>query len=193
MEIILASKSPYRKQLLEQLGIEFKCVDSNFDEDGLKSSISDPIKLTQELARQKALAVAKHHPKALIIGSDQVCYFEGQILGKTGNLDLSLAQLKKMQGKSHQIITSYAIMNNYNATTHTNVTTLFMRQLSEKQIKKYLSADNPIDCAGSYKLEMKGISLFSKIKTEDHTAIIGLPLLSLADDLNKLGVQVPPV
>ncbi len=191
-QIILASKSPYRKQLLEQLGIEFDCMDAQIDEGLLKQTISDPVQLTRELALQKALAVSENRPNSLIIGSDQVCYFKGKIFGKTGSYEGSFAQLKILQGSPHELITSYVIINNEKRIFNTVKTTLYMRDLDDLQIKNYLSTDNPIDCAGSYKLEKKGISLFSKIETPDHTAIIGLPLIGLGNDLKKFGIVIPP-
>ena len=191
-DIILASKSPYRKELLSRLIDNFKCVDSNYDESSLKKQIKDPIELSRQLSYQKAVAVQRKSPKSLIIGSDQVCVFNKEVLSKTGDLELSKEQLLKLQGKTHQLITSYVILYENTNITRTVITELTMRVLSENQVKKYLITDNPIDCAGSYKLEMKGISLFKYIKTEDYTSIIGLPLITLGSDLIKLGVCIPP-
>jgi septum formation protein len=191
-KIILASKSPYRKQLLERLGIEFLTANSDFDEQPLKDKISDPIELTKELSIAKAQAVAKNNPDAIIIGSDQVCHIDGAILGKPGTIIGAQNQLMRLQGKIHELITSYAIIEGEKVIVSTNITKLKMRKLSENQVKKYLSTDNPIDCAGAYKLELNGISLMEYIDTEDYTSIIGLPLIKLANDLNKLGIVVPP-
>lgn len=190
-KIILASKSPYRKELLQRLGTSFECQNSNVDEDILKSQIDDPIKLSVELSIAKAKSVQMDNPDAIIIGSDQICYFQGEMLGKTGSLDKSELLLQRLQGREHHLYTSYAIISGDALRTHTNKTTLKMRELSPEQIKKYLRDDNPIDCAGSYKLELKGISLFSEIRTDDSTAIVGLPLLKLGTDLNQMGIQVP--
>lgn len=190
--IILASKSPYRKQLLQRLGLDFDCIDSGLDESIIKAQISDPIELTRALSLEKARIIAKLHKGSLIIGSDQVCHIEGKILGKTGSLDASFDQLMMLQGKKHELVTSYAIISDQGEIVKTNITTLYVRNLNEKQVKKYLSVDNPIDCAGSYKLELNGISLFNKIETDDQTAIVGLPLISLASDLDRLGHCVPP-
>jgi septum formation protein len=191
-KIILASKSPYRKQLLERLGINFLTENSDFDENPLKEKIQDPSELTRELSIAKARVVAAKNPDSLIIGSDQVCHLEGVILGKPGTIVGAVNQLMQLQGKIHELVTSYAIIENEKVIVSTNVTKLKMRKLSEKQIKKYLSTDNPIDCAGAYKLELNGISLMEYIDTEDYTSIIGLPLVQLANDLNKMGIVVPP-
>lgn len=189
--IILASQSPYRRDLLNKLNIDFDCMPSDFDESTLKREITDIPELTRQLAYKKAEIIANKHKDAIVIGSDQVCSFEGQILGKTGSIEKSFEQLQKMQGKEHQLITSYVIINNGNVKYKTNTTKLTMRSLSDEQIKFYLTLDNPVDCAGSYKLELNGISLFKKIETEDYTAIIGLPLISLANDLILEGIKVP--
>ena len=194
--IILASKSPYRKALLNRLGIEFLGKNSGLDESGLKAKINDPIELTQELAKAKAKYLLENDESVsesdIIIGSDQVCHLEGEILGKTGSLEISEQQLTKMSGKTHELVTSYTILRNGVYITKTNITKLYMRNLTNNQIKKYLSVDNPIDCAGSYKLELNGISLFNKIETDDQSAIIGLPLICLSNELNKMGIQIPP-
>jgi septum formation protein len=191
--LILASKSPYRKQLLSRLGISFDCVDSNYDESTLKLELNDPTILTQKLALNKALEVKKKYSNSIIIGSDQVCHHNNKILGKAGNIVGAKEQLLSLQGQFHELVTSYVIIHQDQIIEHTNITKLKMRNLSEDQIKNYLILDNPIDCAGSYKLELNGISLMEDIQTSDHTAIIGLPLISLANDLNKIGVQVPPI
>lgn len=164
---------------------------SDFDESILKREITDIQELTRQLALKKAEIIAKDHKDALVIGSDQVCSFNGQILGKTGSLTKSFDQLKQMQGKEHELTTSYVIINNGLKRFHTNVTRLHMRDLSDAQIKFYLTLDNPVDCAGSYKLELNGISLFKKIDTDDYTSIIGLPLINLANDLILEGISVP--
>lgn len=190
-KIILASSSPYRKALLERLGISFECVSPNVNEDSFKEKISDPIELAETLAKEKASAVAKDYPDAIVIGSDQLLHFEGKNFGKSGTQEKAFEQLTMLSGKTHQLITSWSIKNSLIIHTETNITTLKMRILTENDIKNYLSADNPVDCAGSYKLELKGISLFEKIETSDHTAIVGLPLLALGSYLRSLGINVP--
>ena len=189
-KLILASKSPYRKALLERLGAEFETKNSEYDESPLKKEIKDPVELSRKLSEAKAMAVSPKEDE-IVIGSDQVCVFEGKILGKPGNLERAAAQLKSMAGKEHRLITSYALVGTDTRIIKTNTTTLKMRNLDDLQIKKYLTADNPVDCAGAYKLELKGISLMENIETTDHTAITGLPLIELANDLIKLGYKLP--
>ena len=188
--IILASGSKYRKELLERLGIDFECISPNIDEDKLKKTIKDPIELSSKLSKLKAQEIFKDNPDALVIGSDQVCFYDGQILGKSGSLEKSYQILSTLSGKEHILATAYTIMYRDKVLTNVNTTKLTMKKFDGEFIKKYLSLDNPIDCAGSYKLELYGIALFSKIETTDHTAIIGLPLVDLSLDLEKLGISL---
>jgi len=188
--IILASGSKYRKELLERLGIDFECISPDIDEDKLKKTIKDPIELSKELSRLKAQEIFKDNQDALVIGSDQVCFYEGQILGKSGSIEKSYQILSTLSGNEHILATAYTIMHKEHILTNVNTTKLKMKKFDGEFIKKYLSLDNPIDCAGSYKLELYGIALFSKIETTDHTAIIGLPLIELSLDLEKLGISL---
>lgn len=195
-EIILASTSKYRKELLGRLGHEFECVSPDCDEDAFKEKISDPLELAQTLGREKAISVQKSDPEKyknkIIIGSDQLAECNGVILSKPKSMEKAIDQLIFLNAKTHRLITSYTVLYNDELITKTDITALTMRNLSVNQIKKYLSCDIPFDCAGSYKLELKGISLFAKIDTDDYNAIIGLPLISLGNTLNQLGVITPP-
>ncbi len=189
-QIILASKSPYRKNLLSQILDQFECVNSQIDEAILKNQIKEPVELSVKLSQEKAIKVQERHKDSIIIGSDQVCYFNNQILGKPKTQSNAERMLNEMQGSSHQLITSYAIYKDSKIITHTNITTLTMRTLTPQQVLDYIKQDSPLDCAGSYKLEQKGIALFEKVETCDHTAIIGLPLIQLTTDLIKLGAKI---
>lgn len=191
-KIILASTSKYRKELLLRLGIEFESMNPNVDEDIHKEKISNPIELAETLGKLKAMAIAKDHSDCIVIGSDQLAECDGKVLSKPGNLENAIDQLIFLNGKTHRLITSYTVIYRDRVLTKTNITSLTMRELSLEQIKKYLICDIPFDCAGSYKLELKGISLFKKIDTDDHTAIIGLPLISLGNTLDELGITIPP-
>src|SRR5690606_39034757 len=146
-----------------------------------------PKLLAQALATLKAQKIAEKFPEAVVIGSDQLGHLDGQILRKTGRFEGSFLQLTKMQGKTQELITAVCVCEGPKNSHITNVTTLTMRKLTDVQIKFYLSQDNPFDCAGSYKLELKGVSLFQSIQTEDHTAIIGLPLMALGSVLADFG------
>lgn len=190
--IILASSSPYRKALLERLGINFQCMSPDVDEDFYKEKIKNPLELAEQLAKLKSFAIAKDHADSIVIGSDQLGHLENNILSKPHNFDNAFKQLKMMQGKSHQLITAVTICYQEKQVSFTNITKLKMKELTDEQINFYLRKDKPFDCAGSYKLELCGISLFDSIKTDDQTAIIGLPLLQTARELSKLGVMIPP-
>ena len=190
-KIILASTSPYRKALLERLMIDFDCIPPQVDEDKFKEMISDPYELAQTLGYEKANAIAKHHPDSVVIGSDQLAHCNGKRLSKPQNFDNALKQLNFLSGNLHELVTSVTIIKGKTQVSFTNITKLKMRNLTEGQIKRYLLKDQPFDCAGSYKLELSGIALFEEIKTEDQSAIIGLPLIQTATELLKLGVQIP--
>lgn len=190
--LILASTSPYRRELLERLQIPFSALDSKVDEDPFKEDITDPMILTKTLAFEKAKAIFKDHPEDYVIGSDQISLFEGEILGKPGSAEAAIIQLRKVAGKSHQLITSTCILGpNGFVYEWTNITTLTMRELSLDEIKRYVEKDDPLYCAGSYKIESLGISLFDSIETEDSTAIVGLPLIELSKKLREVGFANP--
>lgn len=185
--IILASTSKYRKNLLAQLGLPFECMDPQVDESPLKELKLHPEELALKLSYLKAEAVFKKESQAIVIGSDQVCYLEDEILSKPHQFDKAFVQLKKMSAKSHKLFTAVTIMAPDKTIQFSNTTTLHMRNLSDEEITTYLLADTPYDCAGSYKLESLGIRLFQKIEMTDHTSIIGLPLIELNQKLIELG------
>jgi septum formation protein len=189
-KIILASTSPYRRELLKKITTDFECIAPNVDEDEIKNQIKDPLKLAQTLAKLKCEAVAHKYPEAIVIGSDQLGHLHQEILGKAKNMENAHKQLKKMNGKTHELITAVCVAHKNHYIDFYNLTKLTMRNLTDNQLKKYLELDLPFDCAGSYKLEQHGISLFSNIETSDHSAIIGLPLLQLTTELEKLGVKI---
>lgn len=192
MKIILASASKYRKELLEKLGISFECIAADIDETPIKNRYDLSIEQRAiELACAKAKAIQVDYPNSLVIGSDQICHMDNEIFSKSGSIEKSQEILEKLSGKTHYLSTAYCIAHSDIYVTHINTTALKMRNLSSLQIKKYLRLDNPIDCAGSYKLELNGISLFEKVETQDYTAIVGLPLVQLGNDLNKMGITVP--
>ena len=187
--LILASSSPFRKELLERLGIEFSCHSPDIDEDALKSSELGPKEISQMLSTQKAIEILKLYPEDTVIGSDQVLNFNGEILGKPGNKENAQDQLMRLSGHTHELITSFTIMNKNTSITETVSAKMKMKELSQQQIDKYLEVDEPYGCCGSYKLERLGIALFSEVNCSDHTAIIGLPLIKLISTLQKFGIK----
>ncbi len=186
MKIILASQSPYRKQLLENLGLEFSVCAPELNEDDFKSKESDPKNLCRLLAYEKAHSLIKKYPKHVIIGSDQLVSFESEILNKPETPKNAIDQLLKLSGKTHRLYTSICVLKGGEIFENINITELKMRDLTKDQVVSYIQKDNPIDCAGSYKLEKAGITLFETINTSDHSAIIGLPLMELTHILLKI-------
>lgn len=189
--LILASTSVYRQELLKKLGLSFSAQAPLFDEEAFKNKGLPPIELAQTLARGKAESLAK--ATHCVIGGDQLVSFEGKILGKAKTFEKAIEQLSGLQGKTHELITAVCVLYKQEKTEWINVTRLSMRKLSREQIEAYLKKDNPLDCAGSYKIELNGLSLFENIETSDFSAIQGLPLLELGSVLSKYGYLVPGV
>lgn len=191
MDLILASTSRYRRELVEKLGVPFTCVAPDCDEDAFKVLGLAPQLLAERLAKEKAASVAARYPKAAVIGSDQLLELDGEVLGKPGTPERAVAQLLKLSGKRHRLITAMVVLAGSRAFAHTDVTELAVRPLTQLQAEKYVAADNPIDCAGSYKFEVNGVRLIQSMRTEDPSAITGLPLLRLGDWLTLLGFAFP--
>jgi septum formation protein len=188
VQLILASTSRYRKELLEKLNFPFLQMASNVDEDQYKNKGHSPLLLAQKLAKAKALEVAKANPASLIIGSDQVCCLNDKIYSKAGSREMALKILTELSGKTHQLHTSVSLIcidRQLEINFHETIA-LKMRNLNLKEIETYLDLDQPLDCAGCYKIESHGVSLFEEINCRDHTAIIGLPLIELNQHLLKL-------
>lgn len=184
-KLILASTSIYRKQLLQRLNIPFETIKPSFDEEIYKNQGRSAAELSLFLAAGKAKSILQQN--ACVIGSDQVVSFEGKILGKSHTQPGAFNQLKSMQGKTHQLVTSTYLIFKGEELGWTDTVHLKMRSLTDVEIQNYINKDNPIDCAGSYKIESYGISLFEQIQAEDFTAIQGLPLLKLHLYLKKWG------
>jgi len=190
-ELVLASTSPYRRQLLERLGMPFRCEAPGVDEAAVKVRLRDPLAVASELARLKASTVARRHPQAIVIGSDQVATEGGTLLDKPGTAIAASAQLRRLANREHRLHTAVAIAHQHGLVEFVDTAVLHMRPLSEAEITRYVAAESPLDCAGSYKIEGLGIALFQRVECSDHTAITGLPLLRLAAELRALGVAIP--
>ena len=189
--IVLASTSPYRKRLLESMGAQFSTAASNVDEDQYKTQNLSPQKLCETLAYEKAASVHKNHPESIVIGSDQLVSFQGRILGKPKTIEKNIEQLMSLQGRSHELLTSVCVLYKKEVQLHTDLTQLHMRALSHETIESYVRLDQAIDCAGGYKLESGGVALFESIKSDDHNAIIGLPLIALCQMFLNLNFPLP--
>jgi septum formation protein len=190
-KIILASTSPYRKKLLQQINLSFNCESPTVDEELLKKTNSVSLKdLPLFLAEKKAENIAINNPGAVVIGSDQMGFLGKTPLNKAGSRDKAIEQLLHLQGKSHILLTAVAVFYKGKKYSHVDSTTLHMRAWSKQQLTHYVDLENPVDCAGSYKFESLGVSLFEKIECADPTAIVGLPLMALCRILESLGVAV---
>ena len=191
--LVLASTSPYRKELLQRLGLKFEAQRPLFDADSgkLNSTIRafTPDQLCLYLGEEKAKSLAQSNN--CVIGGDQILVLNDEILGKPGTNERAFSQLQKMQGKTHELLTSVSVFYQQKLHQFLNRTRMTMTPLTHDQIQHYVDLDQPLDCAGSYKIEKHGITLFEKIDTEDFTAIQGLPLLQLARTLRQLGYIIP--
>jgi septum formation protein len=191
MQIVLASQSPYRKALLEALGLKFVCVRPEVDEEALKAAgPKDLVELTKYLSLAKAKSLVRTYPTAVIIGSDQVAELDGRRLDKPGTQENAEAQLQMMSGRSHRLITSLAVLAGGVERVETEITEIQFRQLEPSTIAAYVKQDNPIDCAGAYKIEKAGLSLIKRIDGDDPSAIQGLPMIKLVACLEDLGLSL---
>ena len=188
--LILASTSPYRRSLLERLGLPFETWPPSIDECALTAE--SPAATAARLAREKARAGARNFPDAWIIGSDQVADDAGRAIGKPGSLDAARAQLLSMSGRTVVFHTALCIVRPGGAEREALVPTeVVFRELTAGEIDRYLAREPAIDCAGSAKSEALGISLLARLRGDDPTALVGLPLIALADMLREEGFQVP--
>jgi septum formation protein len=190
-EIVLASSSSYRKGLTGRLGLDCTTIAPDIDESALPGE--SPVATATRLAQAKARKVATNKPEALIIGSDQVALLDDAVLGKPGSHASAVRQLRLMSGKTTVFHTAICL---YDAASDemqcANVpTTVQMRELSDETIERYLRQDQPYDCAGSAKIESLGIALVEKVESDDPTALIGLPLITLVTMLKRAGIILP--
>jgi len=189
--LVLASTSPWRGELLARLGLPFVQADPGVDEAPHKALGLSPDALVVRLAVVKAEALADAYPDALILGGDQVACLDDDILGKPGSVDAAVAQLLRLQGRTHELLTGVALHDAAAGTTTTALDrhSMTMRALSESQARRYVETDDPIHCAGSYKVEALGIALFDRVRGDDWTAIVGLPLTAVGRLMRDLGVD----
>jgi len=188
-KLILASTSVYRRELLERLRIPFSVVSPKVDETPLPNEST--LDLALRLAKAKAAAVAMDHPDAWVIGSDKVADLCGAAIGKPGNFERAMAQLQLMRGATVTFHTALCLMHGDAESTLSIPTEVTFRKLSDEVLEAYLHAEEPYDCAGSAKSEGLGISLLETIKSDDPTALIGLPLIALSGLLRDAGFVIP--
>ncbi len=188
--LVLASTSPFRRELLQKLNIPFQCAKPNIDEAPKEGETS--LQLVERLAVEKAQAVSAQFENALIIGSDQVALCDGEILGKPHNFENAVKQLEKF---SQKVVTFYTGLCVYNTKTKQTLSLVepfyvHFKTLSATDITHYLHAEQPYNCAGSFKSEGLGICLFEKLSGDDPNTLIGLPLIKLVALLKKQGLDV---
>ena len=191
-QLILASASSYKKSLLKRLGIQFAAVSADIDETSIANEL--PEELVLRLSEQKALAIAALYKDSWVIGADQVGSVTGKILEKPGNHERAFKQLQYQSGKNVHFycgVTLAKQSSNGNIIKFTEISTteVIFRQLSDTEINKYLKKEQPYDCAGSFKSEGLGISLFEQIKSNDPTCLIGLPLILVSKMLHNQGIN----
>lgn len=190
LPIILASTSKYRAEMLSRLGIRFEQCAPDIDETPLRDE--QPEALVTRLAREKSQAVRKQKPEGVIIAGDQIALCDGEILGKPGDLERARAQLRQLSGKSVRFLSSLMVRSpDDQEYSDTDVTEVVFRSLSDAEIDRYLAAEPALDCAGSFKSEGLGISLCERIRSDDPTGLIGLPLITLRRLLAESGVCLP--
>jgi len=193
-DVVLASSSPYRRDLLARILSRFECVAPDLDEtphDG-----EAPAALSLRLAREKAAAVASRHARATVIGSDQVAVLQGGACGKPGSRDAAVAQLLAARGLPMRFLTSVCVIHGSGSgdgseeRVHTDVTEVRFRHYERALAERYVDRDRAWDCAGGFKAEGSGPVLFERIESQDPTGLVGLPLIWLARTLEDLGVPL---
>jgi septum formation protein len=189
--VILASSSAYRRELLTRLRLPFECAAPEVDETPLAGE--SHVDRAVRLALAKAAAVAARYPRSTVIGSDQVGVCKGELLGKPGNAARARAQLQLLSAAAATFYTAVAVLQVERGSSlqFLDTTTVYFRALSDREIDRYIALEQPFDCAGGFRCEALGITLFSRIVSEDPTGLIGLPLIALARSLRQLGYELP--
>lgn len=189
--LILGSESPYRRALLERLGLPFRTEAANIEE-GLQEG-ETPAEAVMRLARAKARAVLDRNPGAIVIGSDQLAVRGDEILGKPGDTIKAAEQLTRSAGCAVEFLTGVCVISGARPAEpeeHMDITRVVFRPLTPAQIRSYIERDQPLDCAGSFRAESLGIALFERVDSQDPTGLIGLPLIWLSQALDRLGLPV---
>jgi len=188
--LLLASTSPHRRALLARLGLAFRAEAPGVDERPRPGEAAPALAL--RLALAKARAVAARHPQALVIGSDQVCEHGGALLGKPGTQARARAQLRRLAGGEARFLTAVALVWDGGAGTDRALdeTRVRLRELDDDAIADYVARERPLDCAGAFRCEALGVALLERVRSDDPTALVGLPLIHLCTLLERRGVRV---
>ncbi len=189
--LILASSSRYRRRQLERFLDEFEVVAPGIDESAIAAE--EPAELAARLARCKAEAVSGQHRNAVVIGADQVAVLEGRVVGKPGDRTQAVEQLMSASGRTMQFLTAVCVLDPQSRRRYEHIdrTTVRFRRFDRRQAELYVDHDKPYDCAGSFRIEGAGFVLFRSVSTDDPTALIGLPMIWLAQTLRELGQLLP--
>ncbi len=189
--LVLGSTSPFRKALLQRFNLDFSVASPDIDETLQEGETAE--NYVKRLSLEKARAVAEEHPNSLIIGSDQCSVLNGIIRGKPGNHKNAVRQLTESSGKRVTFLTGLCLLNSTENSYQLDLIPFHVdfRILQNKEIESYLLAEQPYSCAGSFKSEGLGITLFKRMHGEDPTSLIGLPLIRLAEMLRKEGIALP--
>lgn len=189
MPLLLASTSRYRRELLERLRLPFHIARPEVDETPQDGETVPA--MAARLAHAKAAAIAAQHPGAWVLGSDQAAELDGAPLGKPGQREAAIAQLSAMAGRQVRFHTAVALVRDSETLTTHDITTVRFRSLVPAEIERYVDAEQPFDCAGSFKSEGLGITLFDAIESTDPTALVGLPLIAVSRMLREAGFDLP--
>ena len=189
--ILLASSSRYRQGLLDRFLDDYQTVSPDIDESARDAE--DPQTLATRLARSKAAVASSINPDALIIGADQLAVLHSEVLGKPGDHQKAVEQLLAASGQSVTFLTAVCVLDPLTRQRfeHTDITVVRFRQFDRRLADAYLHHDQPYDCAGSFKIEGAGFVLFESVRTDDPTALVGLPMIWLAARLQELGHLLP--
>jgi len=187
MELILASASPRRREILSLLGLDFKVVPPRVEE---SKGAGSPYLVARRLAKEKALSVFREHPEALVIGADTVVYFKGKVLGKPKDEEEALKMLKELSGKWHAVVTGVALFYPGGKRVFHDDARVKFRKFSEEEARHYVKTGEPLDKAGAYGVQGFGAVLVEKIRGNFYT-VMGLPVHRLYEELRKLGLSLP--
>lgn len=188
LEVILASQATWRSNILKQLRISHRCIKHQFKEPAYETgSLRD---FVQQLALEKGRSIQENYPSALIISADQLIMLDGEVFYKSKTKEKAIAQLTKLNGRKHDLICAVAVIYKGQFKVRAQEAVLIMRTLSAQEIENYVERDKPWDCAGSYKIESLGASLFEEVRVKDPTAIVGLPVNLLVDILREFGFSL---
>ncbi|MBN2725381.1 MAG: septum formation protein Maf [Deltaproteobacteria bacterium] len=188
-QVILASQSAYKKAQFETLRIPFETFSPDIDE--TRNENETPADFVRRLSVEKARKASELFPEAICIGADQCVSIGNDILGKSGTYEGAAKNLLKLQGKTHQLFTGVCVISGVSEIYDVEIHNMHMRKLLRDEIARYVVSEQPFDCAGSYKIEGLGISLFEKIEGNDPRAIIGLPLMKIVGIFNQINFNIP--